>query len=80
MADYRAAQQRLIAAEAQVKAAEKALEAEKERFRLGVGNVLDINRVNATYVEAQANLVQANYTLIFQKTIMDYYTGKLQPN
>ena len=80
VADYRAAQQRLIAAEAQVKAAEKALEAEKERFRLGVGNVLDINRVNATYVEAQANLVQANYTLIFQKTIMDYYTGKLQPN
>ena len=80
VADYRAAQQRLIAAEAQVKAAEKALEAEKERFRLGVGNVLDINRVNATYVEAQANLVQANYTLVFQKTIMDYYTGKLQPN
>lgn len=78
-ADYRAAQQRIVAATAQVKAAEKALEAAKERFRLGVGNILDLNRVNALYVEAQANQVQANYTLIFQKTALDYYTGKLTP-
>ena len=78
IAEYRAAQERIIAAEAQVKAAGKALEAEKERFRLGVGNILDINLVNARYVEAQANLVQANYTLIFQNTALDYYTGKLK--
>ena len=78
IAEYRAARERLIAAEAQVKAAGKALEAEKERFRLGVGNILDINLVNARYVEAQANLVQANYTLIFQNTALDYYTGKLK--
>ena len=78
LADYRAAQQRIVAANAQVKAAEKALEAEKERFRLGVGNILDLNRVNAAYVEAQANEVQANYTLVFQKTAIDYYTGTLE--
>ena len=78
LADYRAAQQRLVAARAQVKAARQALELEQERFRLGVGNVLDINRVNAAYVEAQASLVQANYTLVFQKTTLDYYTGQLQ--
>ena len=76
-AEYRSAQQRIVAADAQVKAAEKALEAEKERFRLGVGNILDINLVNAASVEAQANKVQADYTLIFQKTALDYYTGKL---
>ncbi|WKN45680.1 TolC family protein [Tunicatimonas pelagia] len=79
VADYKAAKQRIIAAEAQVKAAEKALEAERERFRLGVGNVLDLNQVNAAYVEAQATQAQANYQLIFQKTALDYYTGKLQP-
>ena len=78
-ADYRAARERIVATDVQVKAAEKALEAEKERFRLGVGNILDLNRVNTLYVEAQANQVQANYTLIFQKTAMDYYTGKLEP-
>ena len=78
-ADYRAAQQRIVAADAQVRAAEKALEAEKERFRLGVGNILDLNRVNAAYVGAQANKVQASYTLIFQKTALDYYTGSLEP-
>ena len=78
-ADYRAAQQRIIATDAQVRAAAKALEAEKERFRLGVGNILDLNRVNALYVEAQANQVQADYTIIFQKTALDYYTGTLEP-
>ena len=79
IAEYRAARERIIAADAQVKAAAKALEAEKERFRLGVGNVLDINLVNAAYVEALANQVQANYTLVFQKTALDYYTGTLEP-
>ncbi len=78
VADYQTSQQRVIAAEAQVKAAEKALEAERERFRLGVGNILDLNRVNALYVEAQAQKVQADYRLIFQKTALDYYTGRLQ--
>ncbi|MEQ9441583.1 MAG: TolC family protein [Cyclobacteriaceae bacterium] len=78
VADYRAAQQRVVSAEAQVKAAEKALEAEQERFRLGVSNVIDLNLVNATFVEAQATQVQADYQLIFQKTALDYYTGKLQ--
>lgn len=79
VADYRAAQERVIAAEAREKAAEKAVEAEKERFKLGVGNILDLNLVNAKYVEAQSQKVQADYTLIFQKTALDYYTGKLQP-
>ena len=78
-ADYRAARERIVAATAQVRAAEKALEAQKERFRLGVGNILDLNLVNAAFVEAQANQVQANYTLIFQKTALDYFTGKLTP-
>ncbi|WKN31039.1 TolC family protein [Porifericola rhodea] len=77
IADYNTAQERIVAAEAQVKAAEKALEAEKERFRLGVGNILDLNRVNAAYVEALSTQAQANYQLIFQKTALDYYQGTL---
>lgn len=79
VADYRAAQQRVVAADSQVKAAEKALEAERERFRLGVSNVIDVNLVNAAYIQALANQAQANYQLIFQKTALDYFTGKLQP-
>ncbi len=78
-ADFRAAQERIVAAKAREKAAEKAVEAEKERFKLGVGNILDLNLVNAKYVEAQSQKVQADYTLIFQKTALDYYTGELQP-
>jgi outer membrane protein len=76
-ADYETAKERIAAAEAQVKAAEKALEAEKERFKLGVGNILDLNRVNAAYVEALATKAQADYQIIFQKTALDYFMGKL---
>ncbi|WPP51061.1 TolC family protein [Catalinimonas niigatensis] len=80
IADYETAQERIVAAESQVRAAEKALEAEKERFRLGVGNVLDLNRVNAAYVEALSTKAQADYQIIFQKTALDYYQGTLQKN
>lgn len=78
IADYHTAQERVIAAEAQVKAAEKALEAERERFKLGVGNILDLNVVNAAYVEALATKAQADYQIIFQKTALDYYMGKIE--
>ncbi|MEM9674256.1 MAG: TolC family protein [Bacteroidota bacterium] len=77
--EYKATKQRIIAAEAQLKAAEQALEAERERFRLGVSNIIDLSLVNASYVEAQATQAQANYQLIFQKTALDYFMGKLQP-
>ncbi|MDF9797422.1 outer membrane protein [Catalinimonas alkaloidigena] len=78
IADYETAQERIVAAEAQVRAAEKALEAEKERFRLGVGNILDLTRVNAAYVEALSTKAQADYQIIFQKAALEYYKGKLQ--
>ncbi|MEK6478013.1 TolC family protein [Catalinimonas sp. 4WD22] len=80
IADYETSQERIIAAEAQVRAAEKALEAEKERFRLGVGNILDLNRVNAAYVEALSTKAQADYQIIFQKAALEYYKGTLKQN
>lgn len=78
IAEYRAARQRVMAAEAQLKSSEKAVEVEKERLRLGVGDILDLNLVNTAFVEARAQKAQADYTLIFQKTAMDYYTGRLK--
>jgi outer membrane protein len=78
IANFKAAQQRVIFADAQLKAAEKALEVERERFRLGTGTLIDLNRANATYVQAQSENIQADYTLIFQKTALDYYKGVLE--
>ena len=78
IANFKAAQQRVIFADAQLKAAEKALEVEQERFRLGTGTLIDLNRANATHVQAQSEEIQADYTLVFQKTALDYYKGVLQ--
>ncbi len=77
LAGYKASQERIIASQAQLKAAEKAVEAEKERFRLGVGNILDLNLVNAKYIEAQSQNAQADYQIIFQKAALEYYKGTL---
>jgi outer membrane protein len=78
IANFKAAQQRVIFADAQLKAAEKALEVEQERFRLGTGTLIDLNRANATHVQAQSESIQADYTLVFQKTALDYYKGVLE--
>jgi len=78
IANFKAAQQRVIASESQLKAAEKALEAEQERFRLGTGTLIELNRANAAFVQAKSEKIQADYTLIFQKTALDYYKGVLQ--
>ncbi len=78
IANFKAAQQRVIFADAQMKAAEKALEVEQERFRLGTGTLIDLNRANATYVQAQSEKIQADYTLVFQETALDYYKGVLE--
>lgn len=77
VADFEAARQRVIATKAQLRAAEKAREVEQERFRLGVGNLIDLNRANTAYIEAKSNKVQADYTLIFQKIVLDYFVGSL---
>src|SRR5690606_30092786 len=78
VANFKAAQQRVIFADAQLKAAEKALEVERERFRLGTGTLIELNRANASFVQARSEDIQADYTLIFQKTALDYYRGVLQ--
>ncbi len=78
--NFRSLQQSVISSKVEVAAAEKALEAENERFRLGIGQVLDLNRANTRLVAAKSNLVQAKYTLKFQKVVLDYNRGTLSSN
>ncbi len=77
ISDFRTAQQRVITTQSQLKAAEKAQEVEQERFRLGTGTLIDLNKASATLVTAKSNKIQAEYTLIFQETALKYYKGNL---
>lgn len=71
------AQQSLTAAKAQLKAAEKAFEIQKERFELGNTDLLTYNQSNTNLVRSQGELVQAEYRLLFQQLLLDYFVGKL---
>jgi outer membrane protein len=77
--DFNAAQEQLTVAEAQVRAAELALQASQDRYTAGASTLVELTQARATQVQAASALVTARYNLQFQRTLMDYYTGDLDP-
>ncbi len=63
---------------AQVEAAQQALDVQKEKYRLGIGNLIELTNANNNYIQAAASQAQAEMSLLFQKVILDYHTGILQ--
>ncbi|HEU0055095.1 MAG TPA: TolC family protein [Longimicrobium sp.] len=77
--DYQSAQAQLAAAEAQKRAADQALDATRERYQAGAGTLVELTQARATQVEAASALVAARYNLVFQRTLISYYVGELDP-
>ncbi len=75
--NFKAAIQTKTSTELQLKAAQEAQKAISERFSLGVSNFVDLAQANEQLVTAQADHIQAAYTLFFQKIIMNYAIGLL---
>lgn len=78
--DWQAAQQALAAAQAQLTAAEQSLEATRQRYQAGVGTLVELTQARSTLAQAQSQLVAARYDLVFQRTLVDYYVGTLNPD
>ncbi|MBA4056502.1 MAG: hypothetical protein C0490_17435, partial [Marivirga sp.] len=66
------------ASQAQVRAAELAYKMEKERYDLGISNIVQLSTVNQAFVRAQGDFKTAEFTLKFQKILMSYAVGTLQ--
>jgi len=77
--DWQAAGEQLAAAQAQVTAAQQSLEATRQRYQAGVGTLTELTQARATAAQAQSQLVSARYNLVFQRTLVDYYVGSLDP-
>ena len=77
--DFRAAQEQLTAAESQVRAAELALQASADRYVAGASTLVELTQSRAVQVEAASALVSARYNLLFERTLVDYYVGDLDP-
>ncbi len=61
----------------QFEAAQAAYAIQKERYDVGVGNLVELSRSTGVFVDAAGSRAQAQYTLLFQKVILDYFTGVL---
>lgn len=77
--DYQSALDQLSAARAQRRSADLALSATQERYRVGAATLTEVSVARAAQVSAASALVNARYTLIFQQSLMSYYTGALDP-
>ena len=77
--DYQAATQQLDAAEAQLRAAQLALESSQQRYNVGAATLLEVTQARAVQFQAASALISARYGLLFQKTLIGYYVGDLNP-
>lgn len=78
--DYRAALEQFSAAEAQQRAAELALKTSRERYQAGASTLVEVSQARASQVQAAGALVSARYNTLFQRVLMDYYVGDLDPD
>jgi outer membrane protein len=77
--DYAAARQQLAAAEAQLKAGDLAVTTAQKRYEAGAGTLVEVTQARATQVQAASAAITARYGVVFQASLMSYYTGELDP-
>lgn len=75
--DYRVLTEQVRVAGRRVAAARAALDAEAERYRLGMTTLTALGEVRARAVEAEVGRERARYALAFQRALLDYRTGAL---
>jgi len=78
--DYDAATQQLAAADAQQKAASLAVSTTLQRYQVGAATLVEVTQARATQVQAQSAYITAKNNLVFQQSLMSYYTGELDPS
>ena len=77
--DYQAALQQLAAADAQQKAAVLAVSTTQQRYQVGAATLVEVTQARASEVQAQSAYITAKNNLVFQQSLMSYYTGELNP-
>ena len=75
IADARAQQRNLAAAEATLAAAEAALENAERRFELGAINTFDLTNARNNFDSAEIELSIAKYQYLFALKVVDFYRG-----
>jgi outer membrane protein len=61
----------------QFTAAAKAQELQQERYKLGLGSLIELSEANRNLLRSESDQVQARYLLLFQDIMLSYFTGTL---
>lgn len=77
--DLRAAERQVASSVVQVDAARRALQAAEDRYALGAGTVYDVTQARTALLRAESALLNARFTFLLQKKVIDYYAGTLDP-
>lgn len=77
--DFETARQQLAAAQAQQKAADLAVSTTQQRYQLGSSTLLELTQSRALQLQAASAVVSAQYTVVFQRALISYYTGEPDP-
>ncbi|MDZ4699630.1 MAG: TolC family protein [Rhodothermales bacterium] len=77
--DYVTTEKRLDVTEKQEIAAQQALTAEQERYNVGAATLVELSQARANFVQAASDRTQARFDFLFQKKLIDYYMGRLNP-
>lgn len=66
------------AAQAQLEAARVSNSLERERYTLGISDIVALTQANQVLTRAEADMESARYTLMFRKLLINYATGTLK--
>jgi outer membrane protein len=76
--NFRDAKSNYEASQAQLRAAEISYQMEKERYELGISNIVQLTIVNQNFVRAQGDFQNSLFTLMFQRLLINYAMGTLK--
>jgi outer membrane protein TolC len=77
--NYMTAVESYEASQIQYRAGELAFRTQQESFILGISAQVAVALANQTFVQAASSKAQAEITLVFQKMLLDYALGTLNP-
>ena len=77
--DYLIDEKQIDVTNKQFRASEQALEAEQERYNVGVSTLVELTQARATFEQASSAQVEAKYNFLFRKKLIEYYIGVLDP-
>ena len=73
--DLQAAEKQYQSATQTFEANRDALNVTEQRYNVGLVNSLNYNTAVTNFTQAQNNMIQARYTVIFRSKVIDYYLG-----